>query len=272
MKDKLKDSVKKNHRRIIKIISLVALLGLVALVVVEFIPLLKLISTPEGKLEFQQIIAENGFWGWMLMLGIQVLQIIIALIPGEPIEVVMGLIYGTWGGLFTCLLGILIGTVVIFFAVRKWGYPLVAAFMEKEKMKRFQFLQRQDTKKLEIITFLLFFIPGTPKDLLTYFAGLTKISPWRFLAIATLSRIPSVISSTYAGEKIFDGEIVGAVIIYGVIGVLGIGGILLNNKLMEKWNGKKNQGEEGTDKRLDAPTDEIEQPDVMSSSDKEAVK
>ncbi len=258
MKEKFKGILKKHHRRIIKIISLVVLLGLVALVVVEFIPLLQLISTPEGRLEFQQIIGENGFWGWLLMLGIQILQIIVALIPGEPIEVIMGLIYGTWGGLFTCLLGILMGTLAIFFAVRKWGYPLVAAFMEKEKMKKFNFLHYQNTKRLEIITFLLFFIPGTPKDLLTYFAGLTTINPWRFFAIATLSRIPSVISSTYAGEQIFEGEIAGAIIIYGIIGVLGIGGILLNNKLMTKWNQKKAQQAQEGDISVGTEGDEME--------------
>ena len=75
----------------------------------------------------------------------------------------------------------------------------------------------KNPKKIERIMALLFFIPGTPKDLLTYIAGLLPIKMSRFLVISTLARIPSVISSTLAGASIMNGSWKHAIIMYGGI-------------------------------------------------------
>ena len=72
-------------------------------------PFISSLSTDVGRDNLKEKIDSLGVAGWFLMLGIQVLQIIVAFLPGEPIEIVMGVFYGSIGGLFTCLLGILIG-------------------------------------------------------------------------------------------------------------------------------------------------------------------
>lgn len=203
------------------------------------------LSTAEGREAFQELIDSMGVWGVFVMLGIQILQVVLAILPGEPIEVMAGVLYGTWGGLAVCLLGLLIGTALIFFTVRRLGRKFVERLFSKEKLQRLNFLQ--DTKKLELIVFLLFFIPGTPKDMLTYMAGLTPIRTRDFFLISTLARIPSVITSTYAGGALIRGEFWKMLIVFLITGAAGCLGILYNNRLLD-WLGRRRQGQGGRKK------------------------
>ena len=82
---------------------------------------------------------------------------------------------------------------------------------------------------MEIILFIVFFIPGTPKDLLTYFAPLTPIPLWRFVVLTTIARIPSIVSSTIAGSAVLSSEYSLVILIYAITGLLAIGGIVLYN-------------------------------------------
>ncbi|MDD2955596.1 MAG: VTT domain-containing protein [Oscillospiraceae bacterium] len=189
------------------------------------------LSTEEGRLAFQAFLDSLGVWGVFVMLGVQILQVVVAVFPGEPVEVLAGMIYGTWGGLLICLLGLLAGTAVIFFTVRRLGRSFVEKLFAKEKLQRLRFLQ--DTKKLELIIFLLFFIPGTPKDMLTYAAGLTPIRTRDFFLIATLARIPSVVSSTFAGGALARGEYWKMLLVFLFTGALGVLGIIYNNRLLD---------------------------------------
>ena len=75
----------------------------------------------------------------------------------------------------------------------------------------------QNPKKIELIIFILFLVPGTPKDLLTYLSGLLPIKIRRFLAISTIARIPSIVTSTIAGANIAVGDWKKAIILYGII-------------------------------------------------------
>lgn len=194
-------------------------------------------STKEGQKEIETWISSLGFRGWIVMLGLQILQIIIAVIPGEPIEILLGILYGTWGGFFTCLLGILIGSSIVFGAVRIFGRPFAEAIFGKEKLEHYSFLN--NTKKLEWITFILFFIPGTPKDILIYVAGLTKIHPAQFLILSLVARIPSVLSSTWGGASFADGEWGKTILIFMVVGLISVLGVLLHQKLLNCFH--KNQ-------------------------------
>ena len=85
-------------------------------------------------------------------------------------------------------------------------------------------------KQIEYIMLILFLLPGTPKDLLTYLAGLLPIKPSRFIVIATLARLPSIISSTYAGATLINGNWkIGLLMYVGIFVVVGIA-ILLAKK------------------------------------------
>lgn len=223
-----------------KILAALLTVGIAAGIAIWLFPYVLSLKDEAVRAQFQAVISSLGVWGFFAMLAIQVLQVIIAIIPGEPVEILSGVLYGGFGGLFLCLLGILIGTAVIYFAVKKFGMPLVKKFVCEEQMSRFRFLS--DAKRLEVVTFLLFFIPGTPKDVLTYLVPLTKIKPVRFFLIATFARIPSIITSSFVGENLSTGNLWGTVLIFGISGALGLGGILVNHFFLEKMNREEKQG------------------------------
>jgi len=192
--------------------------------------------------EFQTRIDSFGAWGWLVALGIQVLQVIVALIPGEVVEVGCGMAFGTWGGLLICLAGSAIGSALIFLLVRKFGVKLVEVFVSREKINSLKFLSNE--RKLKSIIFLVFFTIGTPKDLLTYFAGLTNIKFYEFLIISTVARIPSIISSILVGDKLSEGNFVTSILIFGASAVLGLMGVVAYNKFVDKrqvYKEKKNK-------------------------------
>lgn len=187
--------------------------------------------------EFKSRIEPFGAWGWIVALGIQVLQVVVALIPGEVVEVGCGMAFGTWGGLAICLLGCAIGSSLVFLLVRKFGVKLVEVFVSREKINSLKFLNSE--RKLKSVIFLVFFIIGTPKDLLTYFAGLTKIKFHEFLIISTIARIPSVISSLIAGDTLSEGNFITSIIVFVASAILGLGGVVIYNKFVDKRQKKK---------------------------------
>ena len=142
-----------------------------------------------------------------MLFGLEVAQIFLAILPGEPIEILAGLCYGTiWGTIFI-MASIFITTSIIYFLVKKYGKKFIYQFVSKEQVDKIENSKLfKDEKKIEMVMIILFLIPGTPKDLLVYLGGLLPMKPLRFLAIATLLRFPSVISSTIAGDNILQGK------------------------------------------------------------------
>ena len=136
------------------------------------------------------------------------------------------------------MLGILIGSLIVYLLVRRLGMPIVSIFMDPDKFQNLWLLK--DEKRFERISFLLFFIPGTPKDLLTWAAGFVKLNPLRFFLIATVARLPSILSSTLAGASLIDGDFKTTAVIFVVTGCVSVIGVLVHKKLGEK---KENQKE-----------------------------
>lgn len=236
MSNRLKDTVKQDKKDFIKFMVFVVVIVAMIGVCIWLLPWIISLKDEAGRAAFQEYIHSKGALGVLILLGIQVLQVVIAIIPGEPIEVIAGLLYGTIGGYAVCTVGMLIGTVIIYYGVKHLGASFIHRLIGQGKLERFKFLS--DTKRLEILTFLLFFIPGTPKDMLTYFMPLTKIKPLAFFIIITVARIPSVISSTFAGASIGEGKWVQTIIIFAAIGIVAIAGIVINDRLMKKLNKK----------------------------------
>ena len=233
VKEEMKESKESNKKyKVLKIILGIIALAIIVAVLIYIIPVMKNLATPEGKIEFRDKVKNSGFLGMLMLFGLQVAQIFLFIIPGEPIEIVAGMCYGGfWGTVFILVSAGIISTA-IFFLVRKLGQKFVYEFSDEEKVKKIENNKLfQDPKKVELIMLILFLLPGTPKDLLVYIAGLLPVKPARFLIISTLARIPSIVSSTYAGEKILEGNFKMAAIIYGAI-IVAVGVIIfIINKL-----------------------------------------
>lgn len=215
-------------------------LFLLALTLV-FLPDVKKLGTAEGREAFGAWVDGLGFGGWLVTLGIQLLQIFVAFIPGEPVELLIGYVWGPWLGMLTCLVGIFIGTLTIFLLVRRFGMPFVRKIVGTDDLTKYKFLS--DKNKVELTVFILFFIPGTPKDALTYIAPIAPISPVKYLLIATFARIPSIITSTLLGDSIAEGDYFLAIIVFVITAVISVLGIVLGNKFVAKKQEKSTERE-----------------------------
>ncbi len=226
-----------NHKKAAKIVSFIVLAAVIIFLTIVCIPLVKMLSSEEGRLELQAMIEADLAWGIVIYLVLQILQVLIAIIPGGVIQILGGVLFGGVWGTFLCIGGILLGTVIVYVLVKKFGKPLVEAFFDEKVVTKFSFLQ--DSKKLELAIFILFLIPGIPKDLLTYVAPLTKIKMSSFLVLSTLARIPAIIMSTVFGSTLSNGNIVAAIIIFAIVACLGIVGILYKDRWLNSLRNLK---------------------------------
>ncbi len=200
---------------IFKIILAIIALAICIAVIIYLFPIVKNLSTQEGQLEFKEKIDNLGFLGLLMLFGIQFAQIFLIVIPGEPIEILAGMCYGGIGGTIFITVSVAILTTFILFMVRRLGRKFVYEFCSKEQIEKIENSKlMKNTEKIEFIMLILFLIPGTPKDLLVYIGGLLPIKPLRFILISTFARLPSVISSTFAGENIASGDWSFSIIIY----------------------------------------------------------
>ncbi len=185
---------------------------------------------------FREYIQSFGVLGWLVLLGLQFLQVFIALIPGELLETAAGFAFGPFLGTVICYAGVAAASALVFLLTRKYGVKLVEVFISREKLRELRFLKNKTRR--DALVFLLFFIPGTPKDLLTYFIGLTDMKLSSFLAVSLTARIPSVVSSTFGGHLLGEGDYWEAVILYAVVGGVSLIGMLIYNRILKKREGK----------------------------------
>jgi len=198
------------------------------------IPLIKMAGEPD---KFRAWVEAKGIWGPVLYVALVIFQILIAFIPGEPLEIVAGYVFGTFKGTLLCIVAASLGSIIVLLLVRKLGKALLEIYFDKEKIESLKFLQSSE-KKI-IIFLILFIVPGTPKDLLCYYGGLTDISMPLLIFICTVCRFPSIITSTIGGNALGTGEYGFAVIVFAVTAVISAIGIIIYNKFSKK-NGDSN--------------------------------
>lgn len=192
-------------------------------------PMIKMADEPEM---FRTWVDGFGVWGRLVFVGMVFLQVLVALIPGEPIELMAGYMFGAVEGTLLAMAGILLGSLVIFLLVRKLGIKMVQVFFQDKEIKRLAFLK--DPKKSMVLTFVIMTIPGTPKDLLSYFVGLTPVKLWQWLLIVLVARIPSLVTSTVSGAAAGQKNYLLAGIVFAVTVLLSIGGLIYYRHLCKQ--------------------------------------
>lgn len=214
-------------------ISIICLLIITAItLIIIYLPNIYKLIDKDNQDNLINKIRSKGINGWFIFLLIQILQVVISFIPGEPIEVIGGVIYGAFGGLLTCMLGCLIGSMIVYFLSLKIGKSFIKLFVKEKDFNEVKFLKNE--KRVEELVFIFYFIPGTPKDIITYLAPYTKIKPLKFFIISTFARIPSIITSTWAGSSISKnnwGLTIGVFLGTFLIALLGL---LIRQKIFNK--------------------------------------
>lgn len=182
----------------------------------------------------------NFVWGIVVMTLVCAVQVIIAFIPGELVEIAVGYAFGGWLGALICTVGAMTGSVCAILLARRFGRKLVESLYPREKIDALPIINTP--KKRNAMTFLLFLIPGTPKDLITYVIGLTEMSIPLYITLTTVARFPSIIMSTLGGDALGDDKFVHAVVIFIVAAVVsGLG--YLCYLAIQKRHKRKNAGD-----------------------------
>ena len=200
-------------------------------------PMIRFARQPE---QFRSWVDGHGALGCAAYAAMVFLQVVVAIIPGEPLEIAGGYAFGAWWGTALCLIGAVLGSAAVFALVRRWGRPLAEVVFPKEKLDKLQFLH--SSPKRTALLWLIFTAPGTPKDLLCYFAGLTDMK-WRtWLLIATVGRLPSIVTSTVGGGALGDRNYTAAAIAFGVaLTAAGVGYLVY--RAVCRRNGQKGEEE-----------------------------
>lgn len=236
-KRKYKWEMNDTHRKIVSIIGLIIFVALIA-AVSWYIgkPLIENLDDPE---KFKEWVSGYGMWSWLICVGIMVLQIVIAIIPGGFVEIGAGYAFGTVIGSLLCIIGSVIGCILVFQFVRVFGVKLVEAFFSLDKIRNLRFLH--DEKRRNRLAFIIFLIPGMPKDLISYFMGLTEMKLSTWVAISTIARAPAIVVSCMSGAALGEEKYVESIIVFVIILAISLIGSIVYKKICEKYAERKNR-------------------------------
>ena len=219
--------IKENKKIILIILIGCLIMGFICLLMYE--PFMHILNNAQI---LRKNIKDMGLLGFIIISLLMSLQVIFVFLPGEIIEVLAGYIFGTFNGMFACMLGSAIGTIIIFSLVRFFDKKFIHKLLKDEELYKISFLKYHPY--LEYILFIIFFVPGTPKDMLTYFAPFTRIRLTTFLLITSFARIPSIITSTISGDNLAQGNYLLAIVVFIITGIISLLGIYLYRRFIEK--------------------------------------
>lgn len=241
-------SRKKEIYVVLNILLLAFFIIIVTFVSVKFYnEVYRLISEPEN---FRQLLLSYGRGSVLVFILFQVLQVVIATIPGEFVQIAGGFIYGTVAGTLYSALGIMLGYCIVFTLTRLIGYPLVKLFLAESKIEKLKKLIQ--TKQSDTLLFFLFLVPGIPKDFLVYAAGLTPVEPVRFFTIVLMARFPALLGASFIGANIEQKNYIIVIITFIISILLFIGGFLLKRRIIPEAT--ETDDEENPDSQQEANT------------------
>jgi uncharacterized membrane protein YdjX (TVP38/TMEM64 family) len=177
----------------------------------------------ENQEAFRAWILEQGSTAVLVFIGAQIVQVVAFVLPGEITQLAGGYLFGIWAGTLWSVLGIALGSAVNYLLGRVLGRPFLVSVFKREWVEKIESMTSKG--KAEAGMFLLFALPGFPKDLLTYLAGMTKMNFWTFLAISMVGRFPALFISSMIGHSTQQTDYafaIGALLVAGLIFALGL--------------------------------------------------
>ena len=204
-----------------KILTVISILITIAMALLLW-RVFQTLMTESGREEFRTMIMDLGVWGYLIIIGLTVSQVFLFFLPGEPIELLAGMCYGTFGGLIVIYIGVFLSSCLIFFLVRKVGKASVYDLIGKEKVDRIENSKLVKNGGAESLLLLLFALPGIPKDILVYIGAFLPVNAPRFILLSTLFRFPGIITSTIVGASFAEGNRRFAITMYVITFILSL--------------------------------------------------
>lgn len=226
---------------IFKFGGLIAFFALMVIVVILIWPYIHEAFEPGGLSRVIDDARNAGPLGFLILLAMQFMQIVVAFIPGEVVQMAAGMMYGPWLGAAVVLLGCIISSAFVFAVVHRLGAPFVRDMVPTKYLDKFNAFE--ESGKLSIVVFILFLIPTMPKDTFTYLVPLTNMRMRDFLVLSNVGRIPGIVISTYAANGLVDGNITQSIIIFAVVAVIAIVAIVFRDKIMNLFHHDKGEND-----------------------------
>lgn len=187
----------------------------------------------------KRMITGYGAYAPLVYVLVQIAQVVVAPIPGGAIEFLGGYLFGVKVGFFYSMVGLFFGSWLAFYLARVFERVAVEKFVSPETRKKFDYLIGHEGV---ILSFILFLIPGFPKDALCYILGLTSMHLGIFLLISTIGRIPGTLMACLQGGKAFDHQYITFFILFAVSCVILLVFYVYHEEvhgIIKKWMGVK---------------------------------
>jgi uncharacterized membrane protein YdjX (TVP38/TMEM64 family) len=191
----------------------------------------------QDRHQLKVVLRSYGPYSPLVFILLQIIQVVVAPIPGEVIEFLGGYVFGVWAGMLYSMIGLILGSGLAFGIAKIFEKEAIERFVSPELRKKFDYLIGHEGV---ILSFLLFLIPGFPKDTLCYILGLTPMHWGIFLIISTIGRIPGTLMATLQGAKAFDQQYV-ILLILLVISALIILVFYIYHENIHQWIKKRSK-------------------------------
>lgn len=228
-----KEKIKKKRETLVSVLKLILLFGIViGLPIYVYFAYPEMIDRFKSLDEINKLLVQYKTASIFIYIGLQIFQIVVSVLPGQALQFAAGYAYHFWFGLLYSVIGISIGTVITFYLARFLGKDALYVIFGEERFGRF--VHTLNKKRSYIVLFVIFLIPGIPKDLFTYAAGVSEIRIIPFLLMSLVGRTPAMIGSIMMGNMFYNGSYTGLIILGAVAAALFVAGLLNRNKLV-KW-------------------------------------
>ena len=220
------------RRKILAVLKLIALA-----VILVGVPLYiyffhhDLIDSFSDIKELEQTIRSYRSQSILIYIAAQVIQVVLSVIPGQALQFAGGYLFGTLLGLLFSVIGIAIGSTLAYYVARILGRDAVHLFFGKRKVT--EMLDLMNSPKGLIVTFVIFLIPGVPKDLCSYAAGLSNLKLRPYLIVSMIARIPGMLGCLIIGQQVGAGGYTSAAVIAAIALMLLLLGVLFRKKILD---------------------------------------
>jgi uncharacterized membrane protein YdjX (TVP38/TMEM64 family) len=172
-----------------------------------------LVRLSEDKRFLKQTLREWGILAPIFFILLQALQVVFSPIPGEATGFLGGFLFGVWGGFIYSTIGLTLGSVVAF-AIGRWlGARFVRNMVSKETWDRMGFIVEAEGA---ILCFIIYLIPGLPKDIVCYLFGISPMPVWVFALVSGLGRMPGTWILSAQGAHTATGQYIQVVLITAI--------------------------------------------------------
>lgn len=230
---------KEDKRRIIITSSILGVFIILCIVlIIVFWDYIYGLFTRDEKVinDIENMLTKYGSWAWLILLFLMILQVVFAVLPNGPFEMIAGIMYGPFKGILIALAGATLGALIVILLVKAFGKGFAGLFVNLKDGHKYKLLN--DEKRCLVVMFGLLIIPGIPKDFLAFLVPFTKIKTWKFLIINLIARTPVTIFSVLFGDSIRSGNYALSISLGIVALIIGLICIIFNKKTVSLFSSK----------------------------------